>query len=483
MKVKHLFLGVLCCLSVSPLFAKKDGYKIKVTFKQSIPDQYVYLAHYYAKSFPTVYKVDSAKVINQNQAVFDSKDSVLGGIYMLIYRNNTKTAEFLLDNGDRFSLSVDTSGKPEGIHFTNSPENNKYATYESHLNEYGQKRQALATEIKSAKNKADSEKIENTAKVLSEKLTNYREAIIKENPGTLFAALLKTLIMPQPPKGPHYLADGKTVDSNFSYDFYKNHYWDNFDFSDNRLMYAPIFDARLSEYFNHVVYPIPDTVNAEADKLLAKARKGKEIFKYSLYWLTRNYEASRIMGMDQVFVHLVENYYMKGDAFWLDSTQVAKYEQKAQRIAPNVLGNTAPKLNLQDIWTLQDEPLNAIKSTYTLVIFWSPTCGHCKEEIPLLDSVYNAELKQKGVTVYSVPVDGKLEDIQKFVEKYHIKDWTNVVDAHNESNYRENYDVYSTPKIYLLNKDKVIIGKGLDHSNIMDVINWHEKKDKKAKKS
>jgi len=140
-----------------------------------------------------------------------------------------------------------------------------------------------------------------------------------------------------------------------------------------------------------------------------------------------------------------------------------------------VIGNPAPKLDLQDIWTLQDKPLDDVKSDYTLVIFWAPTCGHCQKEIPLLDSVYNAALKQKGVTIYSVPVEGNLTDIQKFVEKDHIRDWTNVVDANNKSDFRDNYDVYSTPQIYLLDKNKTIIGKKLDHSNILDVINWNEK--------
>src|SRR5690606_18936423 len=140
---------------------------------------------------------------------------------------------------------------------------------------------------------------------------------------TLLSSLMQTLIVPEAPPGPHYLDDGKTIDSNFAYHFYKDHYWDNFDFSDNRLMFAPIYESRLNEYFNRLVLQIPDTVNAEADSILAKARQGKEIFKYTLYWLAHNAETSKVMGMDEVFVHLVENYYMKGDAYWLDSAGLA----------------------------------------------------------------------------------------------------------------------------------------------------------------
>lgn len=473
--MKKLFLGLALLLSGSPLFAR-EGYHISVNFKQNIPDKYVYLAHYYAKSFPTVYRVDSAKVIDHKEAVFSTKDSVLGGIYMVLYKHNSKLAEFVLDNGDKFEMSVDTGGKPSGITFKNSPMNTDYVAYQEYLNKYGAERMSLVKEMKKARTAKDSQRIDKQSKKLADNLTDYRKAYVQKHPDNLLAALLKTLIMPETPKGPHYLADGKTIDSNFAFEYYKDHYWDNFNFSDNRLMFSPIYEPRLNEYFNHVILPIPDSVNAAADAILTKARNGKEIFKYTLYWLAHNAETSRVMGMDEVFVHLVENYYMKGDAYWLDSAQLAKYEERAKRIAPNVLGNPAPKLDLQDIWTLQDRPLDKIKSPYTLVVFWSPTCGHCQKEIPLIDSAYNATLKSKGVTIYSVPVEGDLSDIQKFVEKDHIKDWVNVVDAHNKSNYKQNYDVYSTPKVYLLDKNKIIIGKGLDHSNILGVIEWQEKK-------
>src|SRR5690606_33693374 len=112
---------------------------------------------------------------------------------------------------------------------------------------------------------------------LGQSLAAYRKDYVAKYPNTLLSSLMQTLIVPEAPPGPHYLDDGKTIDSNFAYHFYKDHYWDNFDFSDNRLMFAPIYESRLNEYFNRLVLQIPDTVNAEADSILAKARQGKEI--------------------------------------------------------------------------------------------------------------------------------------------------------------------------------------------------------------
>lgn len=478
--MKRLLMFLFCCLGTGSLMAK-DGYKLQLNFTEEIPDQMVYLAHYYAKSFPTVYKVDSGKVVNGQMAIIENKDSVLGGVYMIIFNNNSKVAELLLDNGDHFKMIIDPQNNMNN-RFEGSSQNSSYMAYQSYLMDYSKEREELTEEMKKASSKADTQKVNDRADKLVEKLTSYRKDLIKKNPNSLFASLLNALVIPEAPKGTHYLEDGKTVDSNFAYTYYKNHYWDNFDFNDNRLMFSPIYDGRLNEYFNKLVYPFADSVIYESDKILEKARGSQEIFKYTLFWLARNAEKSKVMGMDEVFVHLVENYYMKGDAFWLSEDQVAKYRERAQKIAPNVLGNPAPKLVLQDIWDLNNVPLDEVIAPYTLVIFWSPTCGGCQREIPLLDSVYNNGLKQKGLKVYSIPTDGDLRDIQKFVEKEHIQDWINVVDAHNNSNYRDNYDVYSTPRIYLLDQDKKIIGKGIDHSNVMELIDWQEKKAKKSSK-
>ena len=55
----------------------------------------------------------------------------------------------------------------------------------------------------------------------------------------------------------------------------------------------------------------------ECDQLIKKAEGTEQTFKYTLWYLTRWAETSKIMGMEEVFVYLVEEYYMKGKATWL----------------------------------------------------------------------------------------------------------------------------------------------------------------------
>src|SRR5690606_30880134 len=132
----------------------------------------------------------------------------------------------------------------------------------------------------------------------------------------------------------------------FAYRYYKNHYWDGFNFKDDRLIHTPIYEAKLDEYMNKVIPTIEDSVIKESVAILEKARGQKELFKYSLWWLTRNAETSKIMGMDKVFVYLVENYFMKGDAYWLSNEDLEKYFDRAAKIAPNLIGRIAPELKM-----------------------------------------------------------------------------------------------------------------------------------------
>lgn len=469
---------LLLLLLAGPQLIARDGYQVKVTFNEDISDTFIYLAHYYAKSFPTVYKTDSAEVKNKRTAVFQMKDSMLGGIYLVLFEQKSRTFEFILNNGDKMEIEVDASVEPARLSFKGSKENDLFMEYKAYLTGFGEQQKAVTAQLESARTAADTQEVRAASRQLNEELNAYRKAFIQKHPQSFISKTFQAIMTPETPPGPHYLDDGKTIDSNFAYYYYKNHYWDNFDFSENRIMYTPIYEGKLDEYFNKLVLPVPDSMKAEADTLLAKARAGTELFKYSLHWLANNAERSKIMGMDEVFVHLVENYYMQGDAYWVDSATLARYEEKAQSIAPNVLGNPAPDIKLQDIWNLQDVSLSEVEAEYTLLFFWSPSCGHCLKELPLVDSVYEAALRAKGVKVYSIPTDGELSEIQELVRKESVADWINVVDARNteKPKFQKNYNAYSTPKLYLLDKDKKIIGKGLDHSNILGVIEWTEKK-------
>lgn len=482
-KVLYGLAAILLCLATTQAQSKttkgKDGYKIKVKFTD-VTDSLVYLVHYYGKPLPTIYRTDSAFLDKKGEAVFESDTFTLGGIYMLLMSDHSTYFEFLLNNGDNFSITATKKDLPTGVTFKNSPENDRFIEYVKFLVDYGERSAKLNKEFEAAKTAKDSTDIRNKYKKLSAELKKYRSDYIEKYPNTLLANIFNALKVPEVPEGKHYLEDG-TEDSTFAYNYYKDHYWDDFDFQDDRLIHTPIYDGRLDEYFNKLTLPLADTVEKEADMLLAKAKGTKEMFKYTLWWITRFAESSKIMGMDAAFVYLVENYYMRGDAFWLSTEDLGKYIDRAQKIAPNVLGKIAPELKMPDIKG-NIHSLHGVDAKYTLLVFWSPECGHCLSEMPKLDSVYEKVLKKKGVKIYGVRTEGDTTKWKEVIEKNGFDDWIHVYDPEHKTRFRADYDIYSTPVIYLLDERKIIRGKRLDHSNIADVVEMLERKEKEKKK-
>ena len=439
----------------------------------------VYLVHYYGRPLPTIYKRDSVHFDKNGVAEFKSNDSAfVGGIYMMLLSDKKTYFEFLLNSGDNIDITANVSKLPEEVMFKNSPENEHFQEYVTFLKGYSANQQELQKEYKAAKTAADTTAARKKSAAASKQLNAYRRDYVKAHPGTLLAAIFSALEVPQVPEGEHFFADGKTKDSAFAYNYYKAHFWDGFDFQDDRLIHAPIYDAKLDEYMNKIVLPWPDSVEKECDMLLRKTRGTKDLFKYTLWWLTRNIENSKIMGMDEAFVYLVENYYMKGDAFWLSNDDLTKYLDRARKIAPNVIGNLAPEVKLPGVASKKEESLLGLKAKYTLVVFYAPSCGHCQKEMTSIDSLYKKGLKEKGVRVFTVATEGEERAVTDFIAKYKIEDFTNTWDHEHAGDWRGKYDVYSTPTIYLLDEKKIIRGKRLDHSNIAGLVDMLDRKEK-----
>ena len=76
-------------------------------------------------------------------------------------------------------------------------------------------------------------------------------------------------------------------------------------------------------------------------------------------------------------------------------------------------------------------------------------------------------------------VEGGQENWRKFIRDHNLKDWLHVYQtkekadediAANRAGYRQLFDVYQTPTLLLLDKDKRIIAKKLTYQQFDEVI-------------
>jgi hypothetical protein len=103
------------------------------------------------------------------------------------------------------------------------------------------------------------------------------------------------------------------------------------DFTDERILKTPIFFNKMDTYLNKLTVQHPDSISQSADVMAILSRQNKDIFQYVVSYITSTYERSKIMGMDAIFVHMVENYYMTGEADWVKEKQLEKIEERAEK--------------------------------------------------------------------------------------------------------------------------------------------------------
>ncbi len=470
---------VLTVFTASHIMAvNPDGYTIKIVVKGLKEGATCLLANYYGDK---QYIKDSAKVNNKGEVIFKGDEKYPQGVYLFVPPNK-KYFDFIMDEGQNFTLETDTTDYIKEMKIKGSNENKYFYDYQLFM-AGKQKQIEPLRELyrKTTKTNTDSTKLlldQMTA--VDKEVKDFKINFTKNNPNTFVAKLLKAMEHIDIPETP-ILPNGKK-DSTFAYRYYKAHFFDNIDFSDDRLLRTPIFHNQIKEYMEKMTPQMPDSINVSADYLAEKAKANPEVFKYIVYWLTYTYESSNIMGMDAVFVHMVEKYYISKQAYWVDSTQLSKITNRAYTLKPLLLGKKAPPIIMPDS-TGTNISLYNVKANYTIVVFWDHGCGHCKKEIPKLAEVYKTKLKDKGVKVYAIETEDKPEDWKKFIREHKL-DWINVhqPDAYQRAVTKKIYDIYSTPVIYLLDENKIIKGKRIDSEQLVDFIDALEKDKARANK-
>jgi len=301
---------------------------------------------------------------------------------------------------------------------------------------------------------------------------DYRANVMQTHPDFLMTKIfrmMREIEIPDPPM----LPDGK-VDSLFSYYYYRTAYLNNIDFTDDRLVRTPVFHPRISNYITRIIPQIPDTIALAAFDVCDRALGRKEMQKWLIYWITNHYETSEFMGMDKVFVKMADRYYSdKKATYWVEDALRFKITDRADLLRNTLIGAKAINLSLPDT-AMNYQSLYNIKADYTVVLFWDPHCGRCKEEIPKLNTLYK-KLNAKNVKttkrleIYALGSTTDYPEWRKYIRENKLP-WINVHDPNHESNYHRYYDVYSTPVVYLLNKDKKITAKRLSVEQLEDFI-------------
>ena len=449
------------------------GYKITGEINGIQDNDTIILAYYFGGK---QYAQDTAYIVG-SKLTFVGEKELDGGIYLIIMPGG-KYFELIISEQE-FSFTTNNNDLIGSMRFNNSRENTAFYEYLNFINAQQKDVTPLKDKLNSAK-KEEKESIQKEIDEIDKKVRDYRNDFKKRNPDVFFTKIINATTDINIPGTP--LDSLGNPKENFQFYYYKKHFWDNFDFSDERMLRTPIFFNKMDQFLEKLTPKHPDSVKISADLLIENAKSNQEFFQYVVSYITSKYERSKIMGMDAVFVHMVENYYINGMCYWVKEKQLEKIIDRAKRISPNMIGKKPPNLVFKDT-SDQYHSLYHLQAKYTLLFFYDPDCGHCKKEVPKIKAVCDS-LAKAGIDmkVFAVTTEFDIEKWKDFIKEFDTGNWINVGDIQFDdegnpaatSNWREQYDIHSTPVIYLLDEEKKIIAKRINEKQIVKIIKQKE---------
>jgi thiol-disulfide isomerase/thioredoxin len=467
--MKNLTVLIFLFISVIGIAQQpaNNGHKIEVNIP-AFSDTTLILGYYYNQS---IHVQDTSYFDNKGTALFEGEEALPQGLYV-IYLPNQKYFDLMIDADQHFSLTADTADMVKSLDIRGAEVTNKFNDYQRFIMARQEEANNLQQKLQTAApDSEEATQIKDQLTTVNEKVQNKWEELQQENQGSMLGVFIKGM---QEIEVPRFDIDDSvqkkdSVQRVKRFYYYKNHYFDNMPLDDERLLRTPFFAKKVEQYFSSVIPQVPDTLLNESIKVIEQARPAPKMFNFLVSYLFNYANESEYMGMDKMMVGLAEKYYLSGEATWADEEFLSKLETRVKELKPTLIGNLSHDLKMQ-AYTGEYHRLHEIVAPATILVFWETDCGHCKKAIPQLHDLYQDQLRDLGVKVFAVYTQGDQPEWTEFIEEHELYDFINVWDPYRQSGFRENYDIRSTPTVFVLGEDKKIIGKRISIEDLPGFI-------------
>ena len=441
----------------------QSGFNIEISLENYNSEKLV-VAHEFLNRFPVS---DTLQQISPGNFVFAGDESLDPGVYLAVLLPENEFVTFIVDTDDQhFKLRADASALFLPVVFEGSKYNNVYQDYLTYSNEIVTSLTAVNDRLREDIDEPTRANLLESFKSKLESLENNRVAQISKAPNSLAAQLIKMEIETPIPD----MAGDESEVRQKKFKFRQDHYFDNVDISDERLLNTEALFNKLFFYLNELTPQSIQAINANIDYVLGLMKPGTKNFKFYLDHIMLEYASSDYIGMDAVYVHVVDNFYAKGLAPWVKQEDLDEMIEDVRKRKPILMGNQAPKIDME----LKDGTpiaLYDVDAPITILYLWQPSCSHCKASMPYMKSFWE-KYKSTGVKIFSgcTKVGAKTADCWDYIEENGLGDWINTVDKDLSSRFVQKYMAEKTPKLFILDADKKIILKDFDASQLEEIM-------------
>lgn len=414
--MKSLFFKILCIfLLTSHSLSLLSQVKIDVKIN-GINDTILYLLKY--KSDKTYSIIDYSSTSSLKKT-FKNDNNYEEGIYILADSRQNPLFEILLGKDQKFSIRVEDLMDIESYDINGSKETAAYfdVYFKTTYNTLYIK--ALESEMEyypDNKNKIDLAKRE---------LYEYQESMLSKDTTSFLNTYIKYI-----EKNPNHE------------DSISDLFFESVPLNDIRVLNSRLLKNKLDEYFDIYMssYP-PEYICKKIDDILNKTKETK-IRDYILWYLYSKYFNPEDIKNELVYIHLADNYFSILAIDNLTENIRNQIVKRANILRNITLGKQAPTFSYIDDLGYQVS-LDEIDSRYTVLFFYKPDCQKCIKDKRALDLL---KKKRDDLEVLYINISEENDNVSY-----------DVVDQ---------YDIMTTPTIYLLNENKEIIAKHIKSEEI-----------------
>lgn len=240
--------------------------------------------------------------------------------------------------------------------------------------------------------------------------------------------------------------------------FVVQHYWDNFDFKDTTYIHAPdVTEQALVNYLDLLVrVPVSLSDSCLTRTLNATAQEGKMLKYFAETFRRYLFDPNSPIRNEEMYAPVGR---FLATSSVVDEAVRSRARHDLKLIGMNKVGTIATDF-AYTLPTGVQKRMHAIRSPYTLLLFYNPDCHGCAETLAAMKAspVLNSPAVMKQLKILAFYPD---EDHEAWVN--HQSEipatWINSYDKNLTVLTQELYDLKAMPTLYLLDKEKKVLLK------------------------
>ena len=257
-----------------------------------------------------------------------------------------------------------------------------------------------------------------------------------------------------------------------------DHYFDYFNPADPFYLHTNILPDKMDVYLalrtnkrDSYGQPINDErlFSSAAEDFVKATLSNDEVYKFCLNYLLKMFRKGH---QDIAFLELHDAFLKtsEGDCGLQEKDALSWARQKASVLRGVQIGSIAPDFEIIE----GKMNLHSLNSEYTLLLFWASWCPHCTQILPEIKKAVenftplSEEGGKVGLVTVAVSLDTSRTEWQACVENNNLSTWLNFSELQGwKGEISKRYNVYATPTMLLLDKNKQIIA---NHGSIKALI-------------